>query len=194
MRSFSQVTRIELQKEFGLSIDQGKFLPSVEPLPVPSWLVTVLNFRKESLATMRTEKSISEALIAPVLMAVEDKFRDKISIFSGEPLVTEVLSGICDFLITKDPTAFDPEGGYFVLVESKKQDLLSGIPQCVAEMYAAQILNGNDDTVYGCVSIGVEWLFIKLEGKIATIDPTIFTITEVDKILGVFGWIVEFGS
>ena len=166
MRSFSQVTRIELQKEFGLSIDQGKFLPSVEPLPVPSWLVTVLSFRKESLATMRTEKSISEALIAPVLMAVEDKFRDKISIFSGEPLVTEVLSGICDFLITKDPTAFDPEGGYFVLVESKKQDLLSGVPRCVAEMYAAQILNGNDDTVYGCVSIGVEWLFIKLEGKL----------------------------
>ena len=190
MKSFSQVTRIELQKEFGLSIDRGKFLPSIEPSPVPSWLVTVLNFRKESLATMRTEKSISEALIAPVLMSVQEMYRDKISVFSGEPLITEVLSGICDFLITKDPTAFDPEGGYFVLVEAKKQDLFSGIPQCVAEMYAAQILNGNDDTVYGCVSIGIEWLFIKLDGKVATIDPTIFTITEVDKILGVFGWLI----
>ena len=190
MKSFSQVTRIELQKEFGLSIDRGKFLPSVELSPVPSWLATVLNLRKENLAIMRTEKSISEALIAPVLMSVQEMYRDKISVFSGEPLITEELSGICDFLITKDPAAFDPQGGYFVLVEAKKQDLLSGIPQCVAEMYAAQILNGNNDTVYGCVSIGVQWLFIKLEGKIATIDPTIFTITEVDKILGVFGWIV----
>ena len=34
-------------------------------------------------------------------MAVEEKYRDKITIFSGEPLITEDLSGICDFLITK---------------------------------------------------------------------------------------------
>jgi hypothetical protein len=190
MKAFSQVTRIDLQKDFGVSIIQDKFLPPIEPFVVPSWLQHIIESRRSSLATMRTEKSISEALIAPVLMAVEDRFKDSIRLFSGEPLTTDELWGVCDFLITKDPTALDPQGGYFVLVEAKKQDLLSGIPQCVAEMYAAQQLNGNDDTVYGCVSIGVEWIFIKLEGKIATTDPTIFTITEVDKILGVFGWLV----
>jgi hypothetical protein len=191
MKSFSQITRIELLKDFGVSIVQGVFLPHVEPVPVPSWLQHVIESRRGSLATMRTEKSISEAFIAPVLMAVEDKYKDLIRVFSGEPLITEELSGVCDFLITKDPMAFDPQGGYFVLVEAKRQDLLSGVPQCVAEMYAAQTLNENNDTVYGCVSIGVEWIFIKLEEKIATTDPTIFTITEVDKILGVFGWIVN---
>ena len=190
MKSFSQITRIELLKEFGVNIVSNSFLPIIESIKAPSWLEHVIENRKKNMATMRTEKSISEALIAPVLMSVQETHRDKISVFSGEPLITEELSGVCDFLITKDPTAFDPQGGYFVLVEAKKQDLLSGIPQCVAEMYAAQILNGNDDTVYGCVSIGLEWIFIKLEGKIATTDPTIFTITEVDKILGVFGWIV----
>jgi hypothetical protein len=190
MKSFSQVTRIDLLKDFGVNIIQGNFLPYVESVPVPSWLQHIIESRRSSLATMRTEKSISEALIAPVLMAVEDEYKDKIRVFSGEPLATEELWGVCDFLITKDPSAFDPQGGYFILVEAKKQDLLSGVPQCVAEMYAAQQLNGNDDTVYGCVSIGVEWIFIKLEGKIATTDSTIFTITELDKILGVFGWIV----
>lgn len=190
MKSFSQISRIELLNDFGVSIIQGRFLPPVESVIIPSWLQHVIESRRGSLATMRTEKSISEALIAPILMAVEDEYKDTIRVFSGEPLITEELSGVCDFLITKDPSAFDPQGGYFVLVEAKKQDLLSGIPQCVAEMYAAQILNGNTDTVYGCVSIGVEWIFIKLEDKIATTDPTIFTITEVDKILGVFGWIV----
>ena len=191
MKSFSQITRIELFKDFGINIFQGAFLPQVESVPVPSWLQHVIESRRSSLATMRTEKSISEAFIAPVLMAVEDEYKDKIRVFSGEPLITDELSGICDFLITKDPTAFDPQGGYFVLVEAKKQDLLSGVPQCVAEMYAAQTLNGNSDIVYGCVSIGVEWIFIKLEGKIATADSTIFTISEVDKILGVFGWIIN---
>ena len=190
MKSFSQVTQTELEKEFGIGIVGGRFLPPTEPWPVPSWLAHTLAYRRKSFATMRSEKAISESLIAPVLMAVEEKYRDKITIFSGEPLITEELSGICDFLITKVPIAISPKSGYFVLVEAKKQDLFSGIPQCVAEMYAAQILNDNDDTVYGCVSIGIEWLFIKLEGKVATIDPTIFTITEVDKILGVFSWLI----
>ena len=190
MKSFSQVSIKDLETMFGVNIVKGSFVPSNSSVLVPSWLQHIIDTRRASLATMRSEKSISEALIAPILMAVEDNHKDKITLFSGEPLVTDELSGICDFIITKDTTAFDPKGGYFILVESKKQDLFSGIPQCVAEMYAAQILNGNDDTVYGCVSIGIEWLFIKLEGKIATIDSTIFTIIEVDKILGVFGWLV----
>ena len=190
MKLFSQITQTELETEFGISIVGGRFLPEVEPWIIPAWLEHTLAYRRNSFATMRTEKSISEALIAPILMAVEEKFRDKITIFSGEPLITEDLAGVCDFLITKVPIAISPRESYFVLVEAKRQDLFSGIPQCVAEMYAAQILNENDDTVYGCVSIGVQWIFMKLEGKIATTDPTIFTITEVDKILGVFGWIV----
>jgi hypothetical protein len=190
MKAFSQVTETDLENEFGISIVGGRFLPKVEPWIIPDWLEHTLAHRRESFATMRSEKSISEALISPILMAVEERYIDKITIFSGEPLITEELSGICDFLITKVPVAIAPKENYFILVEAKRQDLFSGIPQCVAEMYAAQILNGNSDTVYGCVSIGVQWIFIKLEGKIATTDPTIFTITEVDKILGVFGWIV----
>ena len=191
MKLFDQITRVDLEKEYGVSIIVNSFLPLVESVPVPSWLEHIVESRRRNLATLRTDKALSEGFIAPILMAVQETYRDKISVFSGEPLITEQLSGVCDFLITKDPMAFDPQGGYFVLVEAKKQDLLSGIPQCVAEMYAAQILNENDDTVYGCVSIGLEWIFIKLEGKIATTDPTIFTITEVDKILGVFGWLVR---
>jgi hypothetical protein len=191
MKSFSQIPRIDLSKEFGISIVGDSFLPIVDSILVPSWLEHIIERGKGNLATMRTEKSISEALIAPVLMAVQEIFQDKITVFSGEPLATEELSGICDFLITKDPIAFDPQGGYFILVEAKKNDLLSGIPQCVAEMYTAQVLNGNDDTVYGCVSTGLEWLFMKLEHKVAMTHPNVFTISEVDKILGVFGWIIK---
>ena len=191
MKSFSQITRIDLLKQFGVNIVGDNFLPTIEPISVPSWLEHVISSNRNNLTTMRNEKSISEALIAPILMAVQEIFKDSITVFSGEPLITDELSGVCDFLITKDPTAFDPQGGYFILVEAKKNDLLSGIPQCVAEMYAARILNNNDDIVYGCVSTGLEWLFIKLEGRTATTDPNVFTISEVGKILGVFGWLVR---
>ncbi|TAE40146.1 MAG: hypothetical protein EAZ32_15840 [Cytophagia bacterium] len=191
MKSFSQITRADLENEFGINIIKARFLPIVEPILVPVWLVNFLKNRMASLTIMRTEKAISEALIAPMLMALQEMHPDKITVYSGEPLATDKLSGICDFLITKDPNSFDPKGGYLVLVEAKKNDLLSGVPQCVAEMYAAQVLNKNDDPVYGCVSTGLEWLFIKLENKIATTHSNIFTISEVGIILGIFGWIID---
>ncbi|TAE40147.1 MAG: hypothetical protein EAY79_04665 [Runella slithyformis] len=192
MKSFSQITRADLENDYQLIIEGGNFLPSeIDPVAVPSWLEFIINSRRKNLKTMRNEKAISEGLIAPILMAVQEIYKDKISVYSGEPLATDELWGVCDFLITKDPNSFDPKGGYFILVEAKKNDLLSGVPQCVAEMYAAQVLNKNDDLVYGCVSTGLEWLFIKLENKTATTHLNVFTISEVNTILGIFGWIIK---
>lgn len=191
MKSFSQVSSTDLAEMFGITITGGKFLPAVDKIPVPDWLNHIIETRKRNLATMRTEKAISEALIAPLLMAVQEMYSDKITVFSGEPMAISELSGVCDFLITKSPEAYEPKGGYFVLVEAKKNDILSGIPQCIAEMYVAQTLNENKDTVYGCVSTGLEWLFIKLEDKIATTHSNVFTISEADTILGIFGWMVS---
>jgi hypothetical protein len=191
MKSFSQVTRFDLQGLFGINVIKEKFIPTdVQPIPVPSWLEFILESSKDNLIALRNEKSISESIIAPVLMSVQHFFADKITVFSGEPIATEELWGTCDFFITKDPKAFDPQNGYLILVEAKRNDLFSGVPQCVAEMYAAQKLNNNNEVVYGCVSTGLEWLFIKLENKIATTHPEVFTISEVPKILGIFGWII----
>jgi predicted type IV restriction endonuclease len=190
MKTFSQISSADLEQSFGINIIQRKFISTINSIQVPFWLEHIIENQKGNLAMLRNEKAISEVIIAPVLMAVQQLFADKITVFSGEPMVTEELSGICDFLITKDPQAYEPKGGYFILVEAKKNDLLSGISQCVAEMYAAQILNKTTDTVYGCVSTGFEWLFIKLENRTATMHPDIFTITEIHRILGVFEWII----
>ncbi len=41
--------------------------------------------------------------------------------------------------------------------------------ECAAQMYGARIFNqkkkNNIHDIYGCVSIGVEWQFMKLEGQ-----------------------------
>jgi hypothetical protein len=190
MKSFSQISSSDLEQLFGIRTIREKFIPAVDPIQAPSWLAHIIETQKGNLAMLRNEKAISEVIIAPVLMAVQQLFADKITVFSGEAIATDELSGVCDFLITKDPQAYEPKGGYFILVEAKKNDLFSGITQCVAEMYAAQILNKNNETVYGCVSTGFEWLFIKLENKVATMHADILTISEVPRILGVFGWII----
>jgi len=190
MKSFSQVTMSDLSKEFGITIEGKSFLPSIQPIDTPSWLSHIIERNTQKLATMRSEKSISEALIAPVLMAVQELFEDKITIFSGEPLISEQISGVCDFIISKTPRALEPQGNYCILVEAKKQDLLSGIAQCVAEMHVAQSINGDNKIVYGCVSTGLEWLFISLENNRALTDTKIFALNEINKILGVFGWMI----
>jgi hypothetical protein len=191
MKAFSSITTSELRNEFGITIQGKDFIPSIDPIEPPVWLRHIIEKNTRKLATMRSEKAISEALIAPLLMAVEELFDDEITIFSGEPLASEKIAGVCDFLISKTSQALEPQGSYCVLVEAKKQDLLSGISQCVAEMYVAQLLNADNAIVYGCVTTGLEWLFIKLEDNKAFTNSKIYALVEIKDILGVFGWLIK---
>ena len=76
-----------------------------------------------------------------------------------------------------------------MLVEAKKEDILAGLGQCVAEMVAAQIFNereGNEiSVIYGTVTSGTNWKFLKLEGKVVEIDLVEYYLTDVKKILGI---------
>jgi hypothetical protein len=56
-------------------------------------------------------------------------------------------------------------------------------------MVAAQIFNereGNEILViYGAVTSGTNWKFLKLEGKVVEIDLVEYYLTDVNKILGI---------
>lgn len=143
----------------------------------------------------KSEKAVSEMLIAPVLSVVKENNADKIALFSGESLTMPgELSGICDFIIAANPKAFLPEPPIIVLVEAKRQDLYSGIPQCVSEMLAAQSINERAGipykSVYGYVTTGNEWLFMQLTGNRAITDLTVLYYPQLDRVLGVFQWII----
>lgn len=75
------------------------------------------------------------------------------------------------------------------IVEAKKEDVRAGVPQCIAEMVAAQIFNGAheraDEHVYGAVTTGSSWLFMRLEGQRVTIDLTEYFMRDVDRIVGI---------
>ena len=61
----------------------------------------------------------------------------------------------------------------FTVVEAKKGDIESGFPQCIAQMIAAEMFNLKDGTVlsaiYGAVTTGDVWRFLKLSGGGATL-------------------------
>jgi hypothetical protein len=67
--------------------------------------------------------------------------------------------------------------------------------QCVAEMVAAQLFNEQEGkpipVIYGSVTSGKLWQFLKLEGQYVTIDVNEYPVTPVDRILGILKWMVD---
>jgi hypothetical protein len=192
--TFSQVTIQDLKDRFGITVESEAFIPFVEPATLPDWLTTYLNINQLSPVIAKSEKAVSEMLIAPVLSAVKANNADRVSLFSGEPLANGELSGICDFVIAANPKAFLPEPPIMVLVEAKKQDIYGGIGQCIAEMLAAQYINQKlkvgSEVVFGCVTTGTEWLFIQLKAQRATTHPTLYYFTDLPRIISIFQWMI----
>ena len=75
------------------------------------------------------------------------------------------------------------------LVEAKKEDLNGGLGQCIAEMIAAQYFNRQEETeikeIYGVVTSGTIWKFMKLSDRNVWIDLTEYYLDNLPKILGV---------
>lgn len=86
------------------------------------------------------------------------------------------------------------EAPVVILVGAKNLDLKLGLGQCIAEMIAAQRFNaekGNDiPCIYGASTTGIDWQFLKLEGKYLHIDMVIYTIERCDRILGILASMV----
>lgn len=84
-----------------------------------------------------------------------------------------------------------------MIVEAKQANLKSGIGQCVAEMVAAQKFNIAKEKplqcIYGTVSNGNQWQFLKLEATTVTIDLIVYPIPPVEQILAFLVWMIQQG-
>ena len=178
-------------------------MPPVSSLPVnpvkPSELLTAVLARNIPLAlAVGTEKVKSELIVANVLVELREQLEHRISFFSGIEFNVDAdadLTGVCDFMISLSPRQFSLKAPIIILVEAKKDDLLVGLGQCVAEMVAAQRFNaeeGNDIAcIYGAITSGIDWLFLKLERNKLYIDMAAYQIAQCDKILGILTSMVE---
>jgi hypothetical protein len=48
-------------------------------------------------------------------------------------------------------------------------------------------------TIYGSVSNGIQWQFLKLEQQTITIDLSVYPLPPVDQILSFFVWMMQDG-
>jgi len=198
-RDFTSI--IKVKQAFGLTTVEGpRFLPQISPI-APS--ATLTDFLANSLpvaVATGSEKARSEMIITPVLLEVRKILQQNISLFSGEDFTVDYetgLNGICDYLISRSPEMLEIEAPAVAVVEAKKADLKTGIGQCVAEMVAMQKFNEAKgkpiSVIYGSVSNGTQWRFLKLEEKIVSIDLNDYALPPVDEILGMLVWMVRDG-
>jgi hypothetical protein len=121
------------------------------------------------------------------------KLNYQISLFSGIDFNVDPergLNGFCDFLISLSQEQLFVRAPVVTLVETKNENLKSGLGQCIAEMIAAQEFNRQKQNqqikiVYGVVTIGTIWQFLQLENQVVSIDLTEYYIKDVTKILGI---------
>jgi len=103
--------------------------------------------------------------------------------------IQQGLNGFCDFIISSSKEQLFVRAPVITLVETKNENLKSGLAQCIAEMVAAQLFNerqGNKiKSIYGVITIGTIWQFLKLQDQVISIDLSEYYIKDIKKILGI---------
>lgn len=191
--SYSDFTLKRVKDELEVSVVEDRDLfSSVQELKISEYLATTLRYNVPLAMAVGTEKVRSELIIANVLLEVRRILNNKISFFSGVNLDVDKekgLTGFCDFIISRSPEQFYISAPIITVVEAKNEYIAGGLGQCVAEMYAASIFNDRDGShlpaIYGSVTTGNTWKFLKYKDNTVYIDLPEYYIVNANKIVAI---------
>lgn len=191
--AYSDFTLNQLQSMFQISLLEVtglfKSFPPKHPTP---WLVSFLQRNVPLALAINTEKARSEFIIAQVVLEIKEMMSDQISVFSGNDFNVDSslgLNGRVDFLFSRNPLQLQISVPVVTIVEAKNEKLNDGIPQCIAELIAAQRFNqlrGNHILpLYGAITTGNLWKFLQLEERVVTIDLNEYPIEPIEVVFGI---------
>lgn len=189
--AYKEFTLASVEQKLGITVSRSTLFSQLQPVSPPDWLLDTL-VKGRPLAFV-SEKSRSEFIVAPILLALREITGDRVSIYSGERMDVDVaqgLNGECDFILTLTPPLPLMKSPVLTMVEAKKNYIEEGLGQCIAQMVGARLFNqlgGNQTaTVFGCVTTGEDWQFLKLQDTNVELDMDRYYIDNVGKILAAF--------
>jgi hypothetical protein len=196
--SFQNFTFPQVQQDLGLTLDEADLYSHAPTLALREEFVAALTEGTTLALAVNTEKAKSEFIIAPLLLELRRSLGDRFGLFSGVELTVDPgrgLNGVCDFIITKSPKQFVLSTPLIAIVEAKNDNLRSGLGQCIASVYAAQLFNQQSsspiEAVFGIITTGSAWKFLRLQQAILTLDVKEYYIDNAGKLLGILTQIVE---
>jgi hypothetical protein len=194
--AYSDFSLEDLEVKFGVKNRLQRLFGEVQPITPSTRLQESLQLATE--LPVRSEKAKSEAIVFPVLVELRNRNDKYFTIYSGDMLNADESRGLigeCDFILAKDINSYSINYPIFQVVEAKKHDIELGIPQCAAQLVGAQLFNEKKgiqlERIYGCVTTGDEWLFMKLEQDLV-IDTHKYYIVEITTLLGILQEIIDF--
>ena len=190
----------DIETKFGINQTTGTLFAEsiIEDIVVSKSIQAQVNMAFRTALT--TEKAISERLISPILLELQMLNEGEIEVFSGENLIGDKkigLNGECDFIIARAPGSKYLKAPIISITEAKKGDidnaasLAQNVAQMIGARYFNQQRNTNIDTIYGSVTSGMEWLFLKLEGNTITIDTRRYSANQLQELLNILNFIVK---
>ena len=200
--AYTDFTTLQLKDKFGVEQKYRTHIFAHLPPRAPSdWLHNALERGVGFALDQDSEKARSDFIMAPVFLELKHQAQSRISIFSGVEFNVDRklgLSGFCDFLISRSPYQAALEAPVVVAVEAKRQDFKKGITQCTAEMIAARIYNEQRgqavNEIYGCVTTGDVWRFLRLRENTVEIETASFDIVnDLEQIFGIL-WAMAVGE
>ena len=196
--AFSDFTFPQVQQDLGLTVEEADLFSPTPAVPLRADFVTTITDGATVALAVNTEKAKSEFIIAPVLLEVRRLCGGAIGLFSGVALDVDPakgLNGVCDFLLSKTARQFILSAPVVTVVEAKNDNLRTGLGQCIATTYAAALYNQRVESplpaVFGVVTTGSTWKFLRLAGTTVTLDLKEYYIDNLGKLVGVLTHIIQ---
>lgn len=138
------------------------------------------------------EFSRSVWMVGPVLGEVWDRYDGTVCLIGGAEFEADPAArptGACDFVFGRGPQRPVVVAPLLVVFEAKRDSIPEGLGQCIAGMVGAQRFNRREgapiDPMYGCVTTGSLWKFLRLTGSGLEVDQREYTVTQTDQLLGI---------
>jgi len=191
--SYEEFNLEQISSEFGLEIEENvELFADIQEVQLDEFFLRYLHNNIPLAVAISTEKAKSEMILAPILIELRRMLNNQISLFSGVKFnvdSTRGLNGFCDFLISRSRQQSFIKSPVVAIVEAKNDNIKSGYAQCMAEMIAAQIFNEREgkeiESIFGVVTNGNQWKFLKLNKDVIYIDLNDYYIISPEKIMGI---------
>lgn len=174
-----------------LSEDSSDLFVGVPDVPPSDALRSFLRTNVSLANLINTEKARSELLVAPVLSELWARAGGRINVFSGIEFDADPeneLTGFVDFLIGLGPQLPRVSAPVVVVFEAKRDNIAEGYGQCIAAAVGAQRFNARAgrelSPIYGGITTGINWKFLRLDGTRVTFDRSEYSIQQTERVIG----------
>jgi hypothetical protein len=191
-RNFSGFSKKEAFQQLNLTdlLPWAIALQPVQPSSFFEQRLTRLRRHFDLESCEESKKLLIDAICEEAILPFE-----RLKIWKGSVLKSDILTGNVDYLITENKGYLDAP--MLCVIEAKKDDCVQELAQCLVKMQACQWQNrqlGKDFDILGIVTNGDGWQFYKLVPNLApgqVYETLLYSINDLPAILGALHFIFQ---